>query len=311
MELQDAGIELPNLVVFKDVDWKMLECCCERGAVAINSNGELLVGCNVFNSCDVIFQKFTMNKVKAGKISGNGIKSRHVFLLAVDSNDNTYVLTDVECCPSTQVLIESTGRRYVTARMSPSACDLTAVDSKNLLLLRKKVGYCPGQNILVPTPDGIALMTYNAYVSDRTEVAFYKNEKGNVQQTSSFETKLWESPLITVTNKYQVVAVEKDGYRVRVYEKDGQLIREFELCGGKDESCVRIAFNFLTEELVVVSRVGSWYFLSTYKPKTGERRHNVRLTLFGKVKEKTYLHLTTHCSGPMALVSREYVLYLQ
>jgi hypothetical protein len=185
------------------------------------------------------------------------------------------------------------------------SCNLTAFDSKNLL--NEQVGYCPGDNTLVPTLDGFAMMSCNREFN--AKVVFYKNSEGKIQRTFGFKTRLWEFSLITVTNKYRVVAVERNGHRVKVYEKDGRLRREFELYGGERECCISIAFNYLTEELVFVSRVGNWYFLSTYEPETGKRRHNVRLTLFGK--EKQDLCLTAHCSGPMALVSREYVLYLQ
>jgi hypothetical protein len=207
----------------------------------------------------------------------------------VDSNDNMYALTDGECAA-----LGRSGSYHI----DPFICDLTAFGSKNLLI--KHIGYCPGENILVPTPDGFALMSCNGFIGINTHVEFYKNSEGIIQRTFSFETKLWELSLITVTNKYQVVAVEQSGYHVRIYEKDGKLIQEFELYEGKRESCVSIAFNYLTEELVFVSRVGSWYFLSTYEPETGKRRHNVRLTLFGT--EEQYLCLTAHCSGPMALV---------
>ena len=297
MELRDAGIEHPNLVLLEDFD-----LCMEWRDVTVNSNGDLTAGrsnnCCKDNCHNVILDKVTINEPKPNVFSNDNI-SHLLLFLAVDINDNIYLLTD-SICPFSG-----------SFSLLPEDCILRVFDSKKHKIGDMLAGYCPGYNILVPTPDGIALMSYNAYVSDRTEVAFFKNEKGEIQRTYQFKIKLWEFSLITVTNKYQVVEVEKDGYRVRVYEKEGELIREFELYGGEDESCVRIAFNFLTEELVVVSRVRSWYFLSTYEPETGKRRHNIRLSLFGKGTAETHLRLTTHCSGPMALVSREYVLYLQ
>ena len=116
-----------------------------------------------------------------------------------------------------------------------------------------------------------------------------------------------------------MVVVEKRGFRVRVYEKDGRVIRKFELYGGKDESCVSIAFNYLTEEVVFVTLVGSWFFLSTYLIESGKRRHCTRLTLFGKIKPEhapwvwieRAPHITSHCAGHMALVSEKYILYIQ
>ena len=188
-------------------------------------------------------------------------------------------------------------------------CILHLYDSEERLLDRTGAGYYPGYNTLVPTSDGIALLSHSAHVPDNIRVAFYKNENGKIKGNCIFETKLWDDTLVAVTNKYRIAAIEKSGHLVRVYEKDGPLIREFELYGGKCESCVSIAFNFITEELVFVSRVESWYFLSTYEPEIGTRRHNVRLSLFGK-KDRN-LRLTTHCCGPMVLVSDKYALHIQ
>jgi hypothetical protein len=286
MGLRSARIEFPNLVVFREL---------HRRSVALTSNGDLIAGC-IIKEGVVDFQKITMNEIETSALSCNHIWSCHLLLLAIDSKDNAYVLADTNCSNS--------GSRSI----APMACELTAFDSQNILTEKFNVGYCshPLWNILVSTPDGFALLGYNMSIY---RVVFYKNNKGKIEPTYSFDINLWEFSLITVTKKYQLVAIEKSGYRVRVYETDGQLKREFELYGGELESCVSIAFNYLTEELVFVSRVGNWYFLSTYEPETGKRRHNVRLTLFGT--EEQDLRLTAHCSGPMALVSREYALYLQ
>ena len=87
------------------------------------------------------------------------------------------------------------------------------------------------------------------------------------------------------------------------------------LYGGKRESCVSIAFNYLTEELVCVSQVGSWFYLSTYELDTGVRRHKARLTLFGECSKFRWYSghpkLTANCNGPVVVVSEEYALRLQ
>ena len=118
-----------------------------------------------------------------------------------------------------------------------------------------------------------------------------------------------ETTLTTITDKLQVVAIERSGYQVRVFEEDGRFVREFELHKGKMETCVGITFNSFTKELVVVSRVQSGHFLSTYLPETGERRHNVRLAHIGKDCQE--IQLISHCRGSMALVTKGHVLYLQ
>ena len=239
--------------------------------------------------------------------------------LAVSEKRTTCVLTDHDIWSIHKVLPKTDNDGVVKNEMShtPSArfafsdyCFLVLFDSSKRIMDAIMADYNVESNTLVPTTDGVAVMSYEASVSNEAKIAFYENENGQIKNTGMMRAKLcMNNALITVTSKYQVVAIEQSGHRIRVYENNGQLIREFELYGGERESCVCIAFNFITKELVFVSRVESWYFLSTYEPETGKRRHNVRLSLFNK-KDRN-LRLTTHCNGPMVLVSRKYALHLQ
>ena len=291
-ELQSAGIECPNLAVVK-----AFGRCPDWRNVAVKSNRDLIGGCREPDSNVVVFNEFTTDGIKRSAIYGHGITSVHLLFLAVDIDDNIYVLSDQNC----------TGLGSIS--LVPQDGLLSVFDSKEELAEQIKIGHCWRNNIVAPSLDGFALMTYNAHLCINAEVTFYKRIEGKIQRTFSFQIKLSEHSLIAVTNKYQVVAVKQSGYLVRIFgEKHGKLIRKFELYGRERESCVSITFNFLTEELVFVSIVGSCYFLSTYELETGKRRQNVRLPLFNDEKD---VHLTTHCSGPMALVSSNYVLYLQ
>lgn len=247
----------------------------------------------------------------------------------IDGNDITYLLCVYCISPSGGLQPE------------PYKAFLAVIDSNYRSKIRPKDAFLfhcfPGQQPMTvnSTPDGFVVIRCR-FGAGATEVDFYQgadiHERSdiherpyfynyiyspeNVKPAHSFKISLWDKFLTTVTNKYQLVAAKKFGYHVRVYEKDGQLIREFELYGGKCESCVSIAFNYLTEELVCVSHVGSWFYLSTYKLQTGVRRHKARLTLFGECSRFDPMHsryprLTAHCNGPMAVVSEKYALRLQ
>ncbi|XP_028411809.1 uncharacterized protein LOC114534548 [Dendronephthya gigantea] len=301
VELQNSEIKIPGLFVVENVDRNISKQ--HINSVTVNSDGQLFLGTKDFRTGQVTFLKIAVNDVKI-----HPFQSQHQFFVAIDSYDNIYVLTDNDCPPEG------------SDSLVPIPCTLFAFDSKEIETNRFEVGNCGScdKSALVPTPDGFVLVNYNEATS--AEVAFYRNNGGKAQRTSSFPIKIsWERLLCTVTNKYQVVVVEEGGFHVHVYEKDGQVTREFELYGGKDESCVSIAFNYLTEEVVFVTRVGSWYFLSTYVIESGERRLSTRLTLFGKISSEDIRyywklkspHLTSHYKGPMALVSNEYVLYIQ
>ncbi|CAB4020934.1 Hypothetical predicted protein [Paramuricea clavata] len=117
------------------------------------------------------------------------------------------------------------------------------------------------------------------------------------------------SSLATITDELKMMIVEKYGYRVRVFNQDGTFVQEFELAEGESEACVAITFNSVTKEVVFVTCANSGYFLSAYCPKTGERRHYVRLSHIGK--DCKNVHLTSHWRGSMALITEEHVLYIQ
>jgi hypothetical protein len=99
MELGSAGVEFPYLFELKEFGWRNMECHYSLETVAVNSNGEVIVGYICAGSRGVIFGKVTMNnnKVKTSTLSGKGIRTRHLLLLVVDSNDNMYVLADRAC----------------------------------------------------------------------------------------------------------------------------------------------------------------------------------------------------------------------
>ena len=287
-DLSNAGLEFPNFVLLKELDVSH-RIFCSVDCVAVNSDGDLIMWDGISTLLEI-----TMSEVKVYFTVKPLLGSRKRCFLAIDNDNITYLLE------------AKGGRTSRTYSFNIPPCYLTAINS-NGYSTTKELGECSesDEKSMNSTPDGFVVVTGNHRSTH--EVEFYKNNEGIIEPTYSFEIKLRAFSRTTVTNKYQLVAVEE--YRVRVYEKDGQLIREFELYGGDRESCVSIAFNYLTEELVFVSRVGSWYFLSTYEPETGKRRHNVRLTLFGK--EEQDLRLTAHCSGPIVLISDEYALYLQ
>ncbi|XP_028411807.1 uncharacterized protein LOC114534547 [Dendronephthya gigantea] len=320
VELQRAGIELPHLVVFEDLCGGMhLAKSVKR--FAVKSDGDLILGTvdpqgNVDVGKITTQTNETVDIIKTDSTSVT-ITTQHLLFLAIDSGDNMYLLTDRDCTHSGAVSV------------APRCCELFAFDSEVNEIYRCEVGCCQSNKAIAPTPHGFVMVRYN--MKSICDVEFYENRGGKVERTSTFQVKLWENLLIAFTNKEQVIAVEEGGCSVRVYEKDGQLVREFQLYGGKNECCVSMASNHLTGEVVFVTAVGAGFYLSTYVPETGERRHCTRLTVFGRKNEGKKIRmslpsllpedpticvdktprLTSHCEGPMAIVSSEYVLYIQ
>ena len=302
VKLQNAGIEFPNLFVFDEDAYPSFTDDSEDASLTINSDGDFIwVNSRVMLKLTATHKEKLKVEVKPA--------SNSLHALAIDSNDIVYLL-----CNHNFAYAGTYKGAYATPTMLPRI-SVDVVDSNeyfngNSSFHQVELDVVIEMNpVLESTPDGFTLFNDG-------RLSFYKNNKGTIEPTYSFEFSPWDMFLTTVTNKYQLVAAETFGYHVRVFEKDGQLIREFELYGGERESCLSIAFNYLTEELVCVSRIGRWFYLSTYELETGVRRHKARLTLFGECRRfnpenSRYPRLTAHCNGPMAVVSDEYALRLQ
>ena len=294
MTLQGTGVEFPNLVMFRDIPNGGLLQSHELQAATVNSIGnKVIVGCARSFPNNVTLRHITKNKMSANDLSGHGVTSLHSLHLAMDNKDNIYVLTDGDCNASG-------GRSMLFER-----CHVKAFDSDGNPAGQISIGKCTMVKLMVPTPRGFAVLRQNTDTT--TAIDFYENCDGRIVLAGPFQAKLWEDTLIAVTDASQVVAVEQKGYRFRVYNKDGKLLHEHELLG-EGEKCYGIAFNFVTKELVFLSYVKGWY-LSAYKPDSGERIHCITLPLFNKHEDEKIL-LISHCSGSMALVSPAYLLYL-
>jgi hypothetical protein len=306
---------VPNLVLFKPIQSQIVGI--DPKLVTINSEGDLIL---FRQQTDPESLRVTCELLK---VSGNDVKVFHtlpdltlVSYLAVDDADFVYVFADnVESGVPAGYLMY----------------DVLVFDPKGSFdRSYKRFVLIDGSIVLSPTPQDceVALCIPDKVLSKTRkgqEEVNIRNEKKiqgevkvagkipghlNTQGRILVEIKMWESTLATITtNKHDVVAIEQYGHLVRVFNKNGRFVREFELHEGDREACVGITFNSVTKELVVVSRVENGYFLSTYLPETGKRRHNVRLAHVSEDCQE--IQLTSHCRGSMALVTKDNVLYLQ
>ena len=280
LELQNAAIEFPNLFVPKDVGFTNKLSNRRRG-FAVNSDGQL-IGEAVLRDMKI---KEDHKTVKLNDFRWH--------ILAIDSNDITYLL----------FLIYPSACSFTLSPFSIYLVVLESYKFSNTPIRPVKLDECDLEDapVVNSTPDGFALVRKEKYSAGTYKVAFYQNSQGNVTCRLAYNVEVNPkySWLTAVTSKYQLVAAEMCGYHVRVYKEDGQLIREFELYGGKDESCVSIAFNYLAEEVVFVSSVGHWFYLSTYELETGKLRHKARLTLFGECRKTEFseIPILKHSSG--------------
>jgi sRNA-binding regulator protein Hfq len=380
-ELQQARIEVPNLVVFEPIQTRVMGI--DPQPLAINSEGDLIV-----------FRQRSTNRdvCELLKVSRNEVKMFYTFpeftlvsFLAVDDADFVYVFADNvkggEIPPGYSmydvsvfdprgdinaiykhfllfdgsVVLAPTPREYKVALCLPAGVKKERireeVDIRREERIQREVNIRNGEKIqgevTIRSEERIqgevnirnrekirGEVTIRSEEKIQGEVNIRNGEKIRGEVTIRSEEKIQgevnihvknprelsigsilvkikkrETTLTTITDKLQVVAIERSGYQVRIFEEDGRFVREFELHNGKRETCVGITFNSFTKELVVVSRVQSGHFLSTYLPETGERRHNVRLAHIGEDCQE--IQLISHCRGSMALVTKGHVLYLQ
>ena len=245
LELQNAAIEFPSLFVPKDVGFTNKLSDRRRG-FAVNSDGQL-IGEAVLRDIRIKEDRRTLK-----------LNYFRWHILAIDSNNITYLL----------FLIYPSACSFTLSPLSIYLVVLESYKFSNTPIRPIKLDECDLEDVPVvnSTPDGFALVRKEKYSAGTYKVAFYQNNHGNVTCRLAYNVEVNPkySWLTAVTSKYQLVAAEEYGYHVRVYKEDGQLIREFKLYGGKDESCVSIAFNYLTEEVVFVSHVGRWFYLFVY-----------------------------------------------
>ena len=313
-EIQQAEIDVPNLVLFKPIQSRIVGI--DPKLVTINSEGDL-----------ILFRQQTDPELRVTcellKVSGNDVKLFHtlpdltlVSYLAVDDADFVYVFADnVESGVPAGYLMYDVLVFDPKGSFDRSYKRFVLIDGSIVLSPTPQdceVALCIPDKVLSKTRNGQEEVNIRNEKKIQGEVKLEGKIPGqlNTQGRILVEIKMWESTLATITtNKHDVVAIEQYGHLVRVFNKDGRFVREFELHEGDREACVGITFNSVTNELVVVSRVENGYFLSTYLPETGKRRHNVRLAHVSEDCQE--IQLTSHCRGSMALITKDNVLYLQ
>ena len=106
--------------------------------------------------------------------------------------------------------------------------------------------------------------------------------------------------LLSISDENEIIVAERYGNFVYIYTEEGNEKRKLEV--PKDHEVWDVAFNHVTKEVIVLTATNDKCWISSYST-TGEKRQIVLSPLWG--------HLTSHPSGPVALVYNKTVLYIQ
>ncbi|CAB4043412.1 Hypothetical predicted protein [Paramuricea clavata] len=206
-DLSNAGLEFPNFVLLKELvaSHRRFGLSNETVySVAVNSDGYLIMW-NNFHS----LLKIKMSEVKMYNSCDDDQIEQCLdgCLLAIDNDNVTYLLKFVS--------VSSCSASFTSAYLG---C-LEAIDSNGHSIgthcernrYSKELG--KGRSSMNPVPDGFVVVTCNR--TSTHEVEFYKHNKKKIERIYTFKINLWEESLTTVTNKYQLVAVEESGLRER------------------------------------------------------------------------------------------------
>ena len=322
-ELLHAEIKMPNLLQFEAIQSEMTGI--DPTLVAIDSHGDLIF----------FRQRSDPDACELLKVSGNNVAVFHTFkeftvvsFLAIDATDDVYVFAD---------------RAEGNVPVGYTMYDVFVFDKVGYSKWTyKNVSLLDGSIVLAPTPQDYdaALCIPNQIMIKEPKVQGQMESKPenkiqggvddgqseekiqegmklregrpgelNTLDSISIEIKMSRSTLATITNRFEVVAIEKLGFHVCVFERDGRVARRFELHEGEREACVGITFNSITRELIVVSRIDNCYFLSAYSTENWKRCHQVRLAYIAK--ECQEIAVTSHCRGSIAVVTKDHVLFVQ
>ena len=121
----------------------------------------------------------------------------------------------------------------------------------------------------------------------------------------SFPTKEPNEHHLSISNENEIIAAGMHSKFVYIYTEERNLKRKFEVA--EDHKIWGIAFNHVTEEVIVHKRYDGTEYISSYSTTCRKLETVARAFEW----EAGCFHLTSHPSGPVALVSKKSILYIQ
>ena len=252
------------------------------GFSAVNSKGEIIgmkfVGHpNIMKITAGEVQLFCRLPPEVTDANGFDISS-----LAIDGEDNVYIVTK---CEPTDYAYHYKLFVFDAKGNMKHQCPLQFLDGKNDCGLRRSpIAITKDKKIII-----FGLYDGHIYVCDSS---------GELKH--SFPTEARCATLLSISDENEIIVAGPFAKFVYIHTEEGNEKKKFEV--PKDHYVEDVAFNHVTKEVIIITHDDrNEHWISSYST-TGEKRQTVRSPLWG--------HLTSHPSGPVALVYDEAVLYI-
>ena len=276
-ELKKSGIQPPNKISTDGVY-----------VLAVNSKREI-IGKKYGNNTDIMkicatgeVQLFC--RLPPEDTEENGFQKTS---LAIDEEDNVYILTQYR---------EPTGKVY--------HFKLFIFDAKGNLKHQYPLQIWNGKKVTYWRKHYIAI------TKDKNIITHgFHDKQIHVHDSSgelkySFPTKEINVALLSISDENEIIAAQWYRNSVYIYTEEGNEKKKFEVL--EDHKVLDLAFNHVTKEVIVLTKVDrKEYWISSYST-TGEKRQTVQ-----SLGSAGWASLTSHPSGPVALVQSNKVLYIQ
>ena len=274
-ELEESGVQLPNK--FTLIDTMKITCS------AVNSKRDIIATI-LENDTDV--KKITADEVQLfcrlppEDTETNGFK---ILSLAIDEEDNVYIVT---------------------------RCDNV---HHNKLFVYDAIGNMKHRTQLICI-DGIFgyFGCSIAITKDKKIIAHgHRNEQIHVCDSSgelkySFPTKELYIDFLSISDKNEIIAAVRLSKFIYIDTEEGNEKRKLEV--PEDHKVLGVAFNHITKEVVVLTYYHMRQYILIYST-TGGKLETVPITF--ELEGAFYHDLTSHPSGPVALVSKKAIFYIQ
>ena len=303
------GIELADRNFNPILNWQEISIRKSWGEKLIPPCNEMILDkeINVFSSAvnsnsDVVVGEFWEDKIK---ISSKREKTKVVRLpepsegkcidqgiagLAVDNNNNVYVVKRL----GMRTKLSGEAKRWVLNVLDNNCIHITHYCTLDFL---GEPSVLDSLNVAV-NKTNIIMIKHNdsqVYVCDKTGLLKRKFKRDSCQ-----------IPSLSITERNQIIMPSASYKAVHVFTEKGYLKSTMKL--PEDHWFCGSSFHYVIEKIIVLTYVKekNSYFLLCYS-ETGELETS---TFFLKSSEETDWHISSHPSGPMAVVSKKRIIFI-
>ena len=274
-ELEESGVEPPNILTLIDEDIGI-----DFSSVsAVNSKREIIIARMRSSDTDIIkitaaVEILLFCRLPPEDTETNGFK---ILSLAIDGEDNVYIV--IRCfffklfvCDAKGNMKHQSQLNWLDEIFRHSECTIAITKDKR---------------IIVRGP-----FYQQIHVCDSSGELKY-----------SFPTKELDIiNLLSISDENEIIAAQTGSKFVNIYTEEGNEKRKLGV--PKDHNMKDLAFNHVTKEVIVLTYYHGRQYISSYST-TGLKLETV------PVPFELWYALTSHPSGPVALVNEEAILYIQ